>query len=97
MDEDAGGLAGVPRAVRQPLVEDHEDQVAEETEEEEELGDEQQVDVELLPEMPARERRHKNKTREKWWKGDQSKFINNNEWRFIDISTKLHQFVETIY
>lgn len=62
MDEDAGGLAGVPRAVRQPLVEDHEDQVAEETEEEEQLGEEQQVDVELLPEVAAREMRHINKT-----------------------------------
>lgn len=65
VDEDAGGLAGVPRAVRQPLVEDHEDQVAEETEEEEQLGEEQQVDVELLSEVPAREIRHKNKTRVK--------------------------------
>lgn len=55
VDEDAGRLAGVPRAVRQPLVDDHEDQVAEEAEEEEQLGDKQQVDAVLLSEVPAQE------------------------------------------
>lgn len=37
VDEDAGSLAGVPCTVRQPLVENHEDQVAKETEQEEQL------------------------------------------------------------
>lgn len=55
VDEDAGCLAGVSRAIRQPLVDDHEDQVAEEAEEEEQLGDKQQVDAVLLSEVPAQE------------------------------------------
>lgn len=52
MDEDAGSLAGVSRTKRQPLVEDHEDQVAKETEQEEQLRKKQQVDVKLLSEVP---------------------------------------------
>lgn len=56
VDEDAGCLAGVPRAVRQPFVDNHEDQVAEEAEEEEQLRHKQQVDAELLFEVPAKER-----------------------------------------
>lgn len=51
VDEDAGRLAGVPRAVCQPLVDNHEDQVAKEAEEEEQLRDKQQVDAELLFEV----------------------------------------------
>lgn len=64
VDEDAGRLAGVPRAVRQPLVDNHEDQVAEEAEEEEQLGDKQQVDAELLSEVPAKEVEVKEKEKE---------------------------------
>lgn len=65
MDEDAGCLAGVPRAVRQPLVDDHEDQVAEEAEEEEQLRHKQQVDAELLLEVPAKEVEEKENKRMK--------------------------------
>lgn len=64
VDEDTGRLAGVPRAVRQPLVDNHEDQVAEEAEEEEQLGDKQQVDAELLSEVPAKEVEVKEKEKE---------------------------------
>ena len=52
MDEDAWSLAGVPCAIHQPLVENHEDQVTEETEQEEQLRKKQQVDVEFLSEVP---------------------------------------------
>lgn len=64
VDEDAGRLAGVPRAVRQPLVDNHEHQVAEEAEEEEQLGNKQQVDAELLSEVPAKEVEGKEKQKE---------------------------------
>lgn len=65
VDEDAGCLAGVPRAVRQPLVDNHEDQVAEEAEKEEQLRHKQQVDAELLFEVPAKEVEEKEKERMK--------------------------------
>lgn len=55
VDEDAGSLAGLAGAVRQPLVDDHENQVAEEAEQEEQLGQKQQVDVEFLLEMPEKQ------------------------------------------
>lgn len=53
VDEDAGGLAGVSCTVRQPLVENHEDQVAKETEQEEQLRKEQQIDIKFLSEVPT--------------------------------------------
>lgn len=53
MDEDAGGQAGVTCTKRQPLVDDHEDQVAKETEQEQQLREEQQGDVEPLFEVPG--------------------------------------------
>lgn len=52
MDEDAGGQAGVTCTERQPLVEDHENQVAKQTEQEQQLREEQQVDVEMMFEVP---------------------------------------------
>lgn len=52
VDEDAGSLAGVSGAVREPLVEDHENQVAKETEQEEQLRQKQQVDIKFLSEVP---------------------------------------------
>lgn len=65
VDEDARRLARVPRAVRQPLVDNHEDQVAEEAEEEKQLRDKKQVDAELLFEVPAKEGEEKKKERMK--------------------------------
>lgn len=53
VDEDAGSLAGVSCTVCQPLVENHEDQVAEETEQEEQLRDKQQIDIKFLSEVPG--------------------------------------------
>lgn len=52
MDEDAGSLAGVSSPEHQPLVDNHEHQVAKETEQEEQLRKKQQVDVKLLLEVP---------------------------------------------
>lgn len=54
MDEDAGSLAGVVCTESQPLVENHEDQVAKETDQEEQLGKKQQVNTEFLSEMPEK-------------------------------------------
>lgn len=51
VDENARSVLGVSRCKRQPFVDDHEDQVAEETEQEEQLGQEDQVEVELPPEV----------------------------------------------
>lgn len=51
VDEDAGSLAGVSCAKCQPLVENHEDQVAKETEQEEQLRKKQQIDVKFLSEV----------------------------------------------
>lgn len=53
VDKDAGSLAGVSCTVCQPLVENHEDQVAKETEQEKQLRKEQQIDIKLLSEVPA--------------------------------------------
>lgn len=58
MDEDAGSSLGVSRREGQPLIDDHEDQVAEETEQEEQLGQEDQVEVELPPEVSESKTRH---------------------------------------
>ena len=54
VDEDAGSQAGISGSERHPFIEDHEDQVAEKTQQEQQLWEEQQVDVELLPEVPGR-------------------------------------------
>ena len=53
VDEDAGSQAGVGGPEGQPLVEDHEHQVAEETQQEEQLREEHQVHVVALPEVSA--------------------------------------------
>lgn len=53
VNEDTGGMLGVPRGEDNPLVEDHEDEVAKETEQEEQLGQEDQVQAVRLPEVPV--------------------------------------------
>lgn len=52
-DEEAGGVPGGQSIVRDPLVEDEDDQVAEQAGHEDDLRDEAQVDVERLVEIPA--------------------------------------------
>lgn len=52
-DEEAGGVPGGRRIVRDPLVEDEDDQVAEQAGHEDDLRDEAQVDVQRLVEVPA--------------------------------------------
>ena len=52
VDEDAGGVSGGVRREGQPLVDDHEDQVAKQTQQEEQLWDEDQDDVEPVPKVP---------------------------------------------
>lgn len=52
VDEDAGSPVGVLCTERQPLVENHEDQVAKETEQEEQLRKKQQIDIKFLSEVP---------------------------------------------
>lgn len=60
VDEDAGSLAGVSCTECQPLVEDHENQVSKETEQEEQLRKKQQINIELLSEVPeGRERKRR--------------------------------------
>jgi len=67
VDEDAGSLAGVSRTERQPLVENHEDQVAKETEQEEQLRKKQQIDIKFLSEVPeGREQSMGNKKVIRW-------------------------------
>lgn len=56
VDEDAGSLAGVFCPICDPLVDNHEDQVAKETEHEEQLRNKQQVNIKLLPEVSEGER-----------------------------------------
>lgn len=51
VDKDAGSSLGVLCREGQPLIDDHEDQVAEEAEQEKQLGQEDQVEVELPPEV----------------------------------------------
>ena len=53
VDEDAGSQAGVRGPEGQPLVEDHEHQVAKETQQEEQLREEHQEHVVALPEVSA--------------------------------------------
>lgn len=53
MDEDAWGLSGVLSREKKPLVENHEHQVAKQTQQEQELRDKYQVQVVLLPEVPV--------------------------------------------
>lgn len=52
-DEEAGGQPGGASVVRHPLVEDQDDQVAEEAGHEDDLRDEAQVDVHRLVEVPV--------------------------------------------
>lgn len=52
-DEEAGGVPGGRSIVRDPLIEDEDDQVAEQAGHEDDLRDEAQVDVERLAEIPA--------------------------------------------
>lgn len=59
VDEDARGLVGLSRTECKPLVENHEDQVAKETKQEEKLRKKQQVDVKFLFKVPE-------KRTEKW-------------------------------
>lgn len=56
LDEDAGGLPGRGGRVHQPLIDDHEEQVAKDAQHEEQLRDRDQEDIKLLPEVPAEER-----------------------------------------
>ena len=53
VDEDAGGHLGVTGREGQPLVDDHEDQVAKQAQQEQQLREEYQVQVELFPKMPT--------------------------------------------
>ncbi len=52
MDEDAGSLAGVSCSICQPLEQNHEDQVAKETKQEEQLRKKKQIDIKFLSEVP---------------------------------------------
>lgn len=52
-DEQAGSVPGGARVVRHPLIEDQDDEVAEQTGHEDDLWDESQVDVQRLLEIPA--------------------------------------------
>lgn len=52
-DEEAGGVPGGRRIVRDPLIEDEDHQVAEQAGHEDDLRDEAQVDVQRLVEIPA--------------------------------------------
>ena len=54
LDQDAGSGSGGLRGISQPLVEDHEYKVPEDAEHEEKFWDGNQVDIELLPEMPGK-------------------------------------------
>lgn len=46
-------MFGVSRSEDDPLVDDHEDEVAKETQEEEQLWEEDQVQAVLLPKVPV--------------------------------------------
>lgn len=51
MNEDAGSVSGVLGRKGQPLVRDHEHKVAEQAQEEEQLGEEDQQQVVSLPKV----------------------------------------------
>ena len=53
LDQDARGLSRGLCRVCQPLVNDHENQVPKDAEHEQDLRHRDQVDVELLPKVPA--------------------------------------------
>lgn len=53
VDEHTGSVLGVSRSEDDPLVDDHKHEVAEETQEEEQLREEDQVQAVLLPEVPV--------------------------------------------
>lgn len=57
VDEDARGLSGVLSRESQPLVQYHEHKVAKQTEQKQDLREEYQVDVVLLPEVPVEKNR----------------------------------------
>lgn len=87
VDEDAGGLAGVSCAVRQPLVENHEDQVAKETEQEEQLRKKQQIDIKFLSEVPTGREQSMGLKKRWWFLNDwvpkcllKHVFLSNNTW-----------------
>lgn len=58
VDEDARSSVGVSCCKGQPLVDDHKDQVAKETEQEEQLRQEDQVEVELSSEVSKNKTSH---------------------------------------
>lgn len=51
--EHTGSMLGVSRSEDDPLVDNHEDEVAKETQEEEQLREEDQVQAVLLPKVPV--------------------------------------------
>lgn len=53
VDEDAWGPSGVRSRKKQPLVENHEHQVAKQTQQEQELRDKYQVQAVRLPKVPV--------------------------------------------
>lgn len=53
VDEHTGSMLGVPRGEDDPLVENHEDKVAKQTQQEEQLREEDQVQAVLLPKVPV--------------------------------------------
>lgn len=53
VDEDAWGLSGVLSREDQPLVDDHEHQIAKQTQQEQELREKYQVQVVFLPKVPV--------------------------------------------
>lgn len=52
LDEDAGSRLRVLDCENQPLIYDHEDEIPEETQQEEQLGQKHQIKIELPPEVP---------------------------------------------
>lgn len=53
VDEHTGSMLGVPGSEDDPLVENHEDEVAKETQQKEQLREEDQVEAVLLPKVPV--------------------------------------------
>lgn len=56
VDEQAGGILGAVGVIGGPLVEDEQDEVAEQAGHEDDLWDEAQEDVQRLPEVAAGQR-----------------------------------------
>lgn len=57
-DEEAGGVPGAACVIRDPLIEDQNDQVAKQTGHEDDFWDESQVDIQWLLEIPAENHEH---------------------------------------